>query len=341
MVVLLAKILFRARFLQAVISGVVICSFTVLTDLLATALLSLWNLNLEHMLQIPSSRLLFLIIGHFFWIAFMLLACQFNRHSPNIIPTRVWIPFFPCWLVSILLCCLQTWQLLKTNLELHPMYLIVMLGMLYINIMVIYYTRQLHIHEQEIAEHHYAMQQEYYDQFCIQQEETRALWHDIHKYLRAAKSENTALTQLDSMLSNIACVVDVNNRVVSVILNEYVIAARESGIHLTLDVQIPAELFIPAADLYVLIGNTMDNAIQACVSLPVAERWISIKLRVHNNILFYEIENPYSKDHFATPRGKYHGYGLKNVERCAKKYSGNLKVTKLDGRFQVSIYLNH
>lgn len=81
------------------------------------------------------------------------------------------------------------------------------------------------------------------------------------------------------MLDSISQVVDVNNRVVSVILNEYVQSARAFHIELELDVQIPEVLFVTAADLYVLIGNTMDNAIEACQSVPEEDRKITLKLK--------------------------------------------------------------
>ena len=142
-----------------------------------------------------------------------------------------------------------------------------------------------------LAEHHYAMQQEYYDQFQSQQEETRALWHDICKYLRAFEAENQGgetFKQLQEMIQSISCVVDVNNRVVSVILNEYISLAKEQNVMVTMDVQIPDELPITAADLYILIGNTLDNSLNALADLPPEKRQIALQLRLHNQVLFYK-----------------------------------------------------
>lgn len=167
------------------------------------------------------------------------------------ISLKILLPVTPCWIISILLCFILTWQCFVKQYELHPMFVLVLLGLLYTSIIVIYYTNRIHDQAQEkkdweIAEHHYAMQQEYYDQLRIQQEETRALWHDISKYLRASKVEasNGALAQVQDMLDSISCVVDVNNRVVSVILNEYVQTSRNCQIELALDVQVPDELLL-------------------------------------------------------------------------------------------------
>ena len=57
-----------------------------------------------------------------------------------------------------------------------------------------------------------------------------------------------------TLLNSATGIIDVGNRVVNVILNEYDQAAKASGIELRLKVNVPEELFVSAADLYVLIG---------------------------------------------------------------------------------------
>lgn len=106
---------------------------------------------------------------------------------------------------------------------------------------------------------------------------------------------------------------------------------------LEMDVQVPEVLFVTAADL---IGNTMDNAIEACQSLPPEQRTIILKLKTHNNILFYEISNPFKEEHLSRVRNSYHGYGLRNVARCVEKYNGKMEVSKDMGIFRTTAYLN-
>ena len=134
--------------------------------------------------------------------------------------------------------------------------------------------------------------------------------------------------------------VDVNNRVVSVILNEYFQIAKDAGISIELDVMVPTELFVTAADLYVLLGNTLDNAIEACMELPKEQRRITLKLKKHTSMLYYEISNPYDEKHLHRVRGNYHGFGLKNVAKCVDKYRGKLDVSTTNGVFQVVAHMN-
>ena len=41
---------------------------------------------------------------------------------------------------------------------------------------------------------------------------------------------------------------------------------------------------------------SLDNALEACASLPVERREIKLQLRKHRNMLFYQIENPYLRN---------------------------------------------
>ena len=81
----------------------------------------------------------------------------------------------------------------------------------------------------------------------------------MNKYLRAAKAETDsadALNRLECMLNSAMEIVDVGNPVLNVILNEYAMTAKASGIELRMKVQVPEYLGIVTADLYVIIGNT-------------------------------------------------------------------------------------
>ena len=338
--------LFRARPLPGLISALSFCAIFAVTDIISALAFNQFDIQNEALMSDHAYRSIYIIACHVIMLGLVLLVCLINRNRRGISP-RVLLPAAPCWLVSLLLCFLLTWQCFVMHYELHPLFIFVLLGLLYVSIAAIYYTNRMQIQSEEkrdweIAEHHYAMQQEYYDELRIQQEETRALWHDLSKYIRASKidASDGAVRHLQEMLDSVSCVVDVKNRVVSVILNEYVKEARAAQIELEMDVLIPEELGVTAADLYILIGNTMDNAIEACQRLPVERRKISLKLKTHNSILFYEISNPYDESRVQEAKSSCHGYGLKNVQRCIEKYDGKMAISKTGGIFQVEIYLN-
>lgn len=342
-----ALVLFRAKVIQGLLSGVAYCAIVAVNDVISVVSFQLCGVSSDALMASNPARAMLLIVAHILLFGIIIILCIINHKSASKMSIKILLPVLPCWAISILLGFVFTWQCVVMEYEWHPLFLVVLIGLLYTNIIMIYFTNKTSEQAQlkkdfEIAEHHYAMQQEYYDQLRVQQEETRALWHDISKYLRASQVDNSdaALQEVQQMLDSISQVVDVNNRVVSVILNEYFQTAKDAGVSIELDVLVPTELFVTAADLYVLLGNTLDNAIEACMELPKEQRRISLKLKKHNSMLYYEISNPYDEKHLHRVRGNYHGFGLKNVAKCVEKYRGKLDVTKSNGVFRVVAHLN-
>lgn len=349
-VLVLGCVLFDCNALHCSILSFIFCVLILVTDILTSLLLNALNIETTQLMQQGAARSVYLITDHIVLFGVMLLVQLANRKAPTRMSLRTFLPVLPSWFISALLCCLLAWQILIENTTLSFLYTLVLLGLLYTNLIIIYCTSTMQRHTEEkmsqlLAEHHYAMQQEYYEQFRAQQEETRALWHDISKYLRAFEAENQSsetLKQLQEIVQSISCVVDVNNRVVSIILNEYVSIAKEQEVALSMDVQIPVELPITAADLYILIGNTLDNSLNAVAALPPEQRKIDLHLKLHNQVLFYRVQNPFLADSNVKHHmiNRYHGYGLKNVRTCVSKYNGKVQTIVEDGMYTVSAHLN-
>ena len=256
------------------------------------------------------------------------------------------LQLLPIWLVEVVLC-----EEIIRNRSYESVSVLIFFAfvwMLYAGVMLVVIGSKMEEHVRQFFEkqqkaHHYALQEEYYQQLQDKQAETRALWHDLNKYLRAAKTETQpaqALEQLESMFHSATQIVDVGNRVLNVILNEYTQMAKATGIDLRLKVQVPAELPVSVADLYILIGNTMDNAMEACNALPPDQRVIDLILRTQNDVLYYKLVNPYSSEQPKREADPMHGHGLQNVRRCVEKYGGFLDVRKENGFFTVTGHLN-
>lgn len=251
----------------------------------------------------------------------------------------------PTWLVAALLCGLCVWKCDTIGIPMLQFFALLWLAYCGISLLSVSMQIQKRLdaaRQQQDAQRQYAMQADYYRQLQEKQAQTRALWHDLNKYLRAAKAETApseALEQLQSMLDDATAIVDVGNPVVNVILNEYVQSAKALGIELRLKVQLPERLGISAADLYILIGNTMDNAIEACRALPQSQRFIELILRTHQDILYYKLANSYDGT-TRRPNDAMRGHGLENVRRCVEQYGGQLLTQQDQGFFIVSAHMN-
>ena len=193
------------------------------------------------------------------------------------------------------------------------------------------------------------LQMEYYQQLKERQEEVRSLRHDVKKYILAmqavAEHGDTeelhkiaqAATDIFERSTNVSAV---GNPVVDALLNYYLRIAEKNNIKVKLDVTIPEVLTISSLSLSIILGNTFDNAIEACCSLPAEQRTIHLQLRKQYRSLFYRLENPYSDTSRGIRIGEHHGYGLKNINRIVQENHGDFYTKKKDGVFTVQVRLN-
>ena len=99
----------------------------------------------------------------------------------------MFLPAYPGLAIALMFVCLVASEI-SGRAE------IIALGLLYTCIVVILFTLRLQDQENERREleqanDRYAMQKAYYEQMQAQQEQIRALWPDINKYLHAAQAE--------------------------------------------------------------------------------------------------------------------------------------------------------
>ena len=101
-----------------------------------------------------------------------------------------------------------------------------------------------------------------------------------------------------------------------------------------------SELKIPRVDLTIVLANLIDNAMEACVSLPEQSRWVSIQILYSKNVLSIRIINPsksvqINNGYIPTtkPEPLLHGFGISNVSDILEKYNAEYFFNYEDGRF--------
>ena len=107
--------------------------------------------------------------------------------------------------------------------------------------------------------------------------------------------------------------------------------------------------FMDTADVYILFGNLMDNAIEAVQKLAdVERRVIFINIHAENSMLIANISNFYDGEitlgadglPVTTKRERdFHGMGAKSADLIVRKYGGNLEFTADDGMFAANMII--
>ena len=218
----------------------------------------------------------------------------------------------------------------------------------------IFYKSQLLQNENEILELNEKILQHNYHELMEALEANRRMVHDFKHHLMVLKDyeigkQYEELHQYLIKLSNDVCEKDMcvytGNRILDFILNQKRAEAEIKSIHM--DIQTNALLKLPLnhGDACVLFGNLMDNAIEACDRMKEGEKWIVIRIKKQQQLLFVEITNSITasmkktRNIFRTEKKdkEMHGYGLKSIERIVNAYGGVLSLRREDNRFKVNI----
>lgn len=159
------------------------------------------------------------------------------------------------------------------------------------------------------------------------------------KALDYLKSVNAAIYSVKSF-------VNTGNLDIDGIINYKLQEADQVGIKVSFDANVPASINISPFDCAVVLGNLLDNAIEA-TKKDTGNRIINGQLRFTKGNLLLLLENSYSgtiqckKNEFITSKEdkKNHGIGLKNIGKIVEKYSGNLHISYDKNLFRVEVLL--
>lgn len=180
----------------------------------------------------------------------------------------------------------------------------------------------------------------------------RSWRHDFHNHLQSMKFllkeqkyEETRryLDELEQDLSSVDTMVKSGRLSVDAILNSKLSLAKEAGIRLDVTVYPLPKLGISDVDLTALLGNLLDNAIEACEKIPEERRFIRLYLDCVGQQLYFSIQNSakeslsFNERHYISEKRGRHGLGMKRVKLLVDKYGGILNLQNEAGVFAAEL----
>lgn len=198
------------------------------------------------------------------------------------------------------------------------------------------------------------IQQERYQERLKSYKEIKRIKHDIHNHLIVIdkmledQSSDDARAYIKSIESYVERAADksvTGNVAIDAIVQNKLTVAEGKGIQTYTDIQVPDQMNIDVLDLSVVLGNAMDNAIEACESVE-GELKPSIDLIIkykQENLLIKIIntvgEKPFKigeESLFRSTKSGDRGYGLDNINMVIERYKGNLVVEVIGDYFNFS-----
>lgn len=157
------------------------------------------------------------------------------------------------------------------------------------------------------------------------------------------------LDELDKDLVSLDTVIKTGNIMIDAILNSKISLAISRNIHVDAKAAVPKEfnMAFSEIDLSIIIGNLMDNAIEACAGIhDPGKRFIRIYIDILKGQLYIYIMNSsegrrkrIGRIYKSTKNGSGHGFGLMRIDKVVSRYNGYLDRQDEEGVFVTEIML--
>lgn len=230
---------------------------------------------------------------------------------------------------------------------------IIILGILLINLLLWrflmpwYVNRRLSHFQNELVNRHY-------DEVDTMYRKMRGWRHDYHNHIQTLKAHMSLgqydetlqyLNWLEEDLSTVDTVLKTGNVMVDAILNSKLTLIQERDIKVDATAVVPENISIAGIDLSVIIGNLLDNAMEACMKLPKEERFIRVYIDIIKKQLYISVTNSMSGSakkidgRYLSGKGDSHGFGLLRIDSIVAKHGGYLNRQAESGIFATEIML--
>lgn len=143
------------------------------------------------------------------------------------------------------------------------------------------------------------------------------------------------------------------NPITDIIIHQKKQEAEKRQIQFKADFSYPPKLFIDVYDVAVILNNALENAIEACGRTEGVKE-IALRSCQKGSLFFIEVENDFEEEIVmdkesglpvsSKKKGKLHGIGISNIQRCAKNYMGDIDIviscTNGRKKFSLTVMMN-
>lgn len=184
----------------------------------------------------------------------------------------------------------------------------------------------------------------------------RAWRHDYHNHMQAIKALlemnkkdelSEYLDNLEKDLDSIDIAIRTGNVGLDAILSSKVSIARKNNIEVNCTAKVPENMKISDVHLCAVVGNLMDNAIEACEKIPADSepRFIRVYIGLFKSQLYISVTNSTREkerrriSELVTSKLGEHGFGLRRIDKIVEQYNGYINRKNEPGVFATEVML--
>ena len=152
---------------------------------------------------------------------------------------------------------------------------------------------------------------------------------------------------LRTPVRNMARTVWTGDTAIDCLINSKLALAGQNRIETRVNIECPRNTDIRSMDLTTILGNLLDNALEAAENAPPDRRFLHLTIRRIGEMLVIKVENGYGTPPVRAGEGlqtakadkTLHGWGLKSVTSAAERYEGTVTTDYADGVFRAVVTL--
>lgn len=137
------------------------------------------------------------------------------------------------------------------------------------------------------------------------------------------------------------------NYEVDTILRYYLNLYKENHVSVSVHANVSEHIFVSKMDSSILLGNLLENALQACLRQTDGEKFVRIRLEISHTKLLLSIQNSFSGEIIKNDSGflsSHHsgnGIGTVSVQNIVDKYRGTLRFYSHEQTFTAQVMIHH
>lgn len=145
-------------------------------------------------------------------------------------------------------------------------------------------------------------------------------------------------------------IANTDNSIVDAFVNYKYETAKKNNIEFRVKLDIPTQIPFANGDLCIILGNAIDNALEANMRGNVDKPYVDLKVKYDGDNLIIIVENSFDGDIIQNKKGEHitrktdkenHGIGISSMQNILNKYNGYYDVTVQDNIYCLKILLHN
>lgn len=266
-------------------------------------------------------------------------------------PTVQWV-YLLLWVMLIVTCFGGQYLFLGVQPQLRWIVVVLdVMGCLQILMVMYSSTRSCVMYqEQTVYQQMISARQQQYDMGRETVELINQKSHDLKHQVQALRQitqeeQEDYLEEIEAYIQQFDSMYQTGFEPLNILLTEKQLYCERREIQFTCIADGSALGFLSTIDLYTLLGNALENAIQCVEQYPPPQRIITLHIATHQQFLTIRLTN-YFEGKLTLRNGlprttkaddRYHGYGMRGMQAVVEKYHGTMVFEQVDNSFQLNI----